>query len=250
MPILSRWIRVGVLGSLVAAAVSVAAALAMAVSPIMLDLESVGSRAADQISVTNPSSSPLPVEVLYNAVAYNEDGTYELVPNEDDFLVLPTQALIPPGETQVFRIQYLGDPAIDRSRIYEFNFDQVPVAPEEGATAVQIVYSIAAVVAVAPPQATTRFRPMGGEVVMNEDGEPVAQFTIRNDGDRHGYLSQGTLRLTQVNAAGRNLWSRTYSSLEISQTIGLGLLPPHQSRTFQAPHVLPSAEGEIRIELR
>lgn len=247
---MSRWIRAGVLGGLVTAVVAVAAAMAMAVSPITLDLESVGSRASGQISVTNPSGAPLPVEVLYNHAVYNEDGTYELVPNEDDFLVLPTQTVIPPGETQVFRIQYLGDPAIEQSRIYEFNFDQVPVAPEEGTTAVQIVYSIAAVVAVAPSTAKTQFRALGGEVVLNEEGQPVAQFTIRNDGDRHGYLGQGTLRLTQVDAAGRNLWSRTYSSLEISQSIGLGLLPPHQSRTFLAPHVLPSAEGEIRIELR
>src|SRR3546814_7027278 len=69
--------------------------------------------------------------------------------SSDLLIALPTQAIIPPGATQAFRIQYIGDPEVDHSRHYYAEVAQLPVEIPGGQSTIQILYNFQAMVNVA-----------------------------------------------------------------------------------------------------
>ena len=96
-------------GPLLAVACAAPAA-ATTVSPVVLDLQSSGRGVVANISVANTGAKPLPVEVLTQALAATATGLEPGKDSIDDLLVVPPTALIPAGQTQTFRVQWIGDP--------------------------------------------------------------------------------------------------------------------------------------------
>src|SRR5690606_15269789 len=99
----------------------------------------------------------------------------------EDIMAFPPQAIIPPGETQVFRLQYIGDPGSERSKHYYAEVAQLPVELPEGQSAIQILYNFQVMVNVAsviagPPELSIE----SAEIVQGEDGRYMAAFTVRN----------------------------------------------------------------------
>ncbi len=110
----STW-RLALLMALVSGALP-AGASAMTVSPTHLEMVSIGSAARGRITVTNTDDHPLAVEAIMHRAILDERGVPKTSVAEDDFLIMPPQAIIPPGGTQNFRVQWLGEPLIDASR--------------------------------------------------------------------------------------------------------------------------------------
>ena len=69
-----------------------------------------------------------------------------------DLAVFPAQAVIEPGRTQTFRVQWAGGP-IDRGKSYYVTVAQAPVTLPAGQSAIQVLYNFQVLVSVAPPQA-------------------------------------------------------------------------------------------------
>ena len=69
----------------------------------------------------------------------------------DEFLVFPPQAVVPAGATQSFRIQWVGEPNIQKSQSYMFSVNQLPVKRKAGESGVQVVFNFGVIVSVAPP---------------------------------------------------------------------------------------------------
>ena len=114
---------------------------AMAVTPIVLDIGTTGNTNHAQISVLNDGAKPLPVEIIVSRIELNESGEMDAKPAADEFLIFPPQALVRPGATQVFRLQWVGDPQLKRSQSYSFSVNQVPVKMPEGKSGVQVVFN-------------------------------------------------------------------------------------------------------------
>lgn len=85
------------------------AAEAMTVQPVIVDLATAGGRMSAVVTVENTFATPLPVELKVVEADFN-NGLVTTNRETEDLLIFPPQALIQPGRTQSFRVQWVGDP--------------------------------------------------------------------------------------------------------------------------------------------
>ncbi|MBI1385802.1 MAG: fimbria/pilus periplasmic chaperone [Rhizobiales bacterium] len=215
---------------------------AMSVTPIHIEMSSAGSKARAQIKVTNTSQAPLPVEIALERFVMDESGGRKAVRDGDNFLVFPPQALIAPGATQAFRIQWVGEPILSESESYMMSVNQLPVKLPEGKSAIQIVMSFGVVINVAPPQGAPDLSIVGTGVT-TKSGKRHPTVTVANASNVHGLMTEGVLTLT----AGS--WSETLSPGFLREKVGIGLVQPGRKRTFTIPVELPAGVRNVTASL-
>lgn len=236
----------GGVGVLVAAGM----AWAMTVQPVAVDLTMAGRNTSAPVRVENNSPTPLPVEIRLVETDFGPDGVSASDRPTDEVIAFPPQAIIPPGGTQVFRLQYVGDPGADRSRHFYAEVAQLPVELPEGQSAIQILYNFQVMVNVASMIAgEPQLSVTSAEITKNPEGEPVAAFTVANASKNYGYLSTGGLTVRHIGPDGKELSRKSMVANEIQQQIGFGLVGPETSRRFVTPIKLDSAEGTLEVTL-
>ena len=221
------------------------AAVAMTVQPVVIDLQTSGRGMSQVITVENTFATPLPVELTVQELELTADGVRQTGKDPGDLLVFPPQALIEPGQTQTFRVQYVGDPDLAKSKHYYVTVAQLPVKLPEGQSAIQILYNFQVLISIAPAGAKPQMSVTGAEIVKNPAGKPTPVVTVANASGAHGYLSNGTLRIVEKDAAGKEVFRRTLSGAEIQQTMGFGLIGGNQSRRVSVPIELPQEGGSV-----
>lgn len=228
-----------------AAVVPVGAASAMTVQPVVIDLQTAGRGQSQVITVENTFATPLPVELTVQELELGTDGVKQTGKDPGDLLVFPPQTIIQPGQTQTFRVQYVGDPALARSKHYYVTVAQLPVKLPEGQSAIQILYNFQVLVSTGPAGVKPKLVVQGAELTKNADGKTLAVLTVANKSPAHGYLSNGHLRLVERDKSGAQVFNKTLSGAEIQQTMGFGLIGGGQTRRVTVPIELPSAEGTV-----
>lgn len=221
------------------------AAVAMTVQPVVIDLQTAGREMTQVVTVENTFATPLPVELNVQELELTPDGVKQTGKDPGDLLVFPPQAIIEPGQTQTFRIQYVGDPALAKSKHYYVTVAQLPVKLPEGQSAIQILYNFQVLVSIAPTKIKPKISITAAEIGKNANGKPVAVLMVANETPAHGYLANGNLRIVQKDASGKQLFAKTYSGAEIQQTMGFGLIGGGQTRRVVVPVELPSADGTV-----
>ena len=234
-----------VVTTLVAVAVPVSTAQATTVSPVMVDLQTAGRGVVANISVNNTGAAPLPVEIVVTPLRATAAGFAPATGDVDDLLVVPPTALIPAGQTQTFRVQWIGDPNLTDSKHYYIGVNQVPVKLPEGTSAVQVVYNFQVLTSVASPGEHPDLVLHSAAPVAGADGKVAAVISVENKGGAHGYLSQHRLRISETDKAGKEIFSRTISGSEFQQLIGYGLIASHSTRSVTLPLDLPSPNGAV-----
>ncbi|AYG95357.1 molecular chaperone [Brevundimonas naejangsanensis] len=252
------------LGSAVALLASVtlfaAGAWAMRVSPMVSELTTTGAGSAARIEVGNVGSATLPFETMITRMDMDSDGNIVETPADEDFLVFPPQGLVPVGGRQVVRVQWVGEPAVDSSQAYYLWVKQLPVvtdpnAPESGgALSVQVLYTMKALIVVAPPGAQPRVEIVsvspamvtppapqvdpslsGDEAPPPPPAEPGVEVVVTNSGKRYALMSGATWIIEGTDKSG-DAFRREYAGGEISQLVGVGYLAPlGGKRTFKLP---------------
>ncbi len=220
-----------------------ACALAMSVSPIHVEMTTTGSQGRAQITVTNDSRHAMPVEVGIQRMVVDDTGGRTLSEASDDFFVFPPQATIAAGATQVFRVQWVGEPLLQESQSYLIAISQVPLKLPPGKSAVQIVMSFGVLVNVAPPQGEPTLRLVETGSITAKDGKRYPTITVENPAKVHALLPQSTI---QLSAAG---WSRTFPPAELSDKVGIGLVQPGKRRTFILPAELPASVTRVQASI-
>lgn len=228
-------------------------AAAMRVAPLVFDLIAAGPGSKKTISVTSGEAKPLPVELVITSVDLNPEGNHvKLTGGEDDLMIFPPQAVIPPGATQTFRVQWIGDPQLDTSRSYSISVNQVPVQidmPKDRQkihTAVQVVLNFSVFATVRPIMGSSTFkvRSVGLEggtqqpVVSKKKKKGVktaapppsaksqVALVVENIGNLHNYLCNAELTLQAGN------WSKTFAPSEMIRLLGPGIILPQHTRRF------------------
>jgi fimbrial chaperone protein len=213
-----------------------AVTIATTVSPVVIDLQTSGRQVVSNISVTNTSAGPMTMEIAVVPLKATATGFEPAGPpdSDEDLLVTPPSALIAAGKTQTFRVQWVGDPEMTRSKHYYVSVNQLPVKLPEGQSAVQIVYNFNVLVSVSSPDQKPQLTitSVAPAVV---DGKAVAEVTVRNSGTAHGYISQHRLKIVETTATGAELESKTISGSEFQQLVGYGLVATNQTRTVDVP---------------
>jgi len=218
---------------------------AMTVQPVVINLQTGGRGMTQVITVENTFAAPLPVELRIQELTLDEDGVKLTGIDPGDLLVFPPQALIDPGQTQAFRIQYVGDPDLVASKHYYVTVAQLPVKLPEGQSAIQILYNFQVLVSVVPMGTKPDMSVQSASVGHNDSGKPVPVIVISNASAAHGYLSNGRLRIVQRDAAGKEVFTHSLAGPEIQQTIGFGLVGANQTRRITVPLILPLDGGTV-----
>ena len=224
------------------------AVVAMTVQPVVLNLSTSGRGMSQVVTVENTFANPLPVEIRIQELALGQDGVQGTGTDPGDLLVFPAQALIQPGQTQSFRVQYVGDPDLARSKHYYVTVAQLPVQMPQGQSAIQILYNFQVLVSVSPAGARPALAISGAEVAHNAEGRPIPAITVTNSSTAHGYLSNGRLRIIQRDGSGREVFRRNLPGPEIQQTVGFGLIGAGQTRRVLIPIELPTDGGTIEAQ--
>jgi fimbrial chaperone protein len=220
-----------------------AVAHAMSVSPMHIEMTSVGKSGRSQFAVTNSGTTPMPVETAIKRLEIDETGvSHETVAN-DDFLVFPAQVMIAPGASQVFRVQWVGEPNLAKSQSYIVAVNQIPLKQTRSQSTVQVVMAFGIVIDVAPPVGRTNLKLVRTGTTLDKHGKRHATVTIENSSNVHGLLEAASLRFTS------GAWSRTYLPGELAQGIGIGIIQPGRRRTFTMPDILPDGAGALQAKL-
>jgi P pilus assembly chaperone PapD len=223
--------------------VPLSAAKAMTVTPIQIEMTSAGARSHAQISVVNNSNQPLPVEAVVQLATLDEAGIPKGSPAGDEFLVMPPQALIAPGATQKFRVQWLGDPLIEQSQSFLLYVNQLPVKMPVGKSGVQMVASMGVMINVAPPQGVPALSVVSTGVITDKTGKRRPTITVQNPSQVHALLPRATIHLNSGD------WSSTLTPRLLSERVGIGLVQPGKRRRFVLPVDLPAGVTSVQASL-
>ncbi|KAA9014340.1 molecular chaperone [Sphingobium limneticum] len=221
------------------------AAQAMTVQPVIVDLSTAGGRMSAVVTVENSFATALPVELKAVEADFKDGGLIASTRDADDLLIFPPQALIQPGRTQSFRVQWVGEPEIATSKHFFLTVAQLPVKLPEGQSAVQILYNFQVIVSVGAPGAKPEVRVAGTEQTKGEDGKVRLTLNLENQSNTYGYLSEGTLKISEKDASGKEVMRQTLTGAEILQQMGYGLVGPGQKRRLQTPIELPVEGGTV-----
>jgi P pilus assembly chaperone PapD len=215
----------------------------MTVTPTQIEMTSTGRTSRSAITVVNNGTDPLAVELVVKTATLDEAGVPKTRPAGDDFLVMPPQALIAPGATQNFRIQWLGEPLLDKSETFLIYVDQIPVKLPKRARGVQVVFGMGVMVNVAPPRGKPSLQVVKSGIVTDAHGRRHPTLTVFNPTNVHALFPQSTVRISGGS------WSSTLSSGELAQSIGIGLVQPGHRRRFILPITLPERVTAVQSSL-
>lgn len=209
-------------------------ATAMQVEPVFIEMST--SNPSASIRVTNTDPTQMTIQVSVTRRTTNLSGEETTQEADGDFVVFPPQAVIQPGETQTFALQWAGGP-IAQSQSYHIGLEQLPVdfsAIAEGGSGIQIVFSFNASVHVAPPGAEPALQVIEQGPGTTEDGRAGHRFVVQNTGTRYAYISDYSLLVDG---------GTSYSGQELTQLIGNTLITPGARRQF----VLPLSASSVSV---
>lgn len=218
-------------------------AMAMSAMPLVLDLTTTGSKNHGQISVVNDASKPLPVEIVISRIELDEKGDMTPKPAGDEFLIFPAQALVAPGATQSFGVQWVGDPQIPAAQSYVFSVNQVPVKMPDGKSGVQVVFNFATIVNIDPVTGKADINLVKAGIGKDEKGKRRPELTVKNPGNLHAKLTDATIKLSGSS------WSQTLTPEQLRQILGVGLIQPGKTRRFILPIDVPDGVNQLTASI-
>ncbi|QAY75719.1 fimbria/pilus periplasmic chaperone [Sphingosinicella sp. BN140058] len=238
------------------------AALAMRVSPMVLEMETRGSAAVGRLEIQNLNPGKLAFETRVTRMEFDESGNIKESPADEDFLVFPPQGVLPTNGRQVVRLQWVGPPELPASRAYYVSVNQLPVALDAAqananGAQVQIVYHMKALVVVAPPGASPNVEAIGARPIQYQAPAPPGggaapppgpgvEVTLKNSGRRHAMMAGMGWRLEGTDSQGKAM-RIDIKPEELNRVLGTGYVPALGERSFKLPLVEPFAAKPIKV---
>lgn len=224
-------------------------ATALNVQPVIIDLLSTGRRASTVLTLQNTFSTTVPVELSAHRLEIIDGELKETDVEAEDLLIFPAQATVRPGESQAFRIQWIGDPAPDASQHFFVTVAQLPVELPENQNAIQVLYNFKVLVSVGAPGATAELAVQSIVIETDENGVGRPVLTVGNTGRTYGYVGKNRMTLVQRAPNGDEILRQTYEPEQIQQLMGLGLVPSGATRRLPINVSLPQPNGSLTVEL-
>lgn len=213
----------------------------MGLSPMELEMTTVGSQSRSQLVVRNDSARPLPVELSYQQLSYTENGDQRTSPANDELLILPQTAIIPPGASQTFRIQWVANPDIGKSQSFLVIASELPVKlpSSQGGSHIQVVTAFGAILNVAPIKGEASLKIVQWAPAKMRNGDPAAAVLVENPGNVYALLAKASFKFGDQAVAPH----------DIQQHVGYGVVEPGKRRRFLIP-LKHAGAGQATIEYR
>lgn len=215
-------------------------ACALGFSPMDIEMSASGVDAHAQFYVTNDSGRLASVEVTVQKLSYTEDGRQITSKGGEDLLILPPTAVIPPGGSQTFRVQWVGAPDLAKSRSYLVTAAQLPVRDTSGRSVIQIVGAFAAILNVAPTNGVSDLKLLSVQPARTPKGEPALSILVENPTSTHALISNTAIKIGNQ-FLGPD-WMRAH--------VGIGVVEPGKRRRFLVPLPSPSNGAAATLEYR
>jgi fimbrial chaperone protein len=244
----------------------------LAVDPLFVEV-APGQSAA--VRARNTSDKPMTLELDVVARQVNREGIQTRVPADDDFVLLPPQAVVPPQGSQVFRLQAL--PTGDlQSKSYFVTVHQLPVKMEDlqgGGAQLQMVFAFDVAVHVVPQGAQPKPELVGASLSTMKLAEkadskspagaansgtaagaqtqvPAIEITLRNAGTKYLYLQDLDFAAKGIDQAGAPVNLPRWQQNEIIEAVGVTLVEPGAERVFKLPLRNVPALKSVQVEIR
>lgn len=179
-------------------------ALAFKLEPISRVFEPAGAGATQSYQVINDSAEQIAVELSMAERKISLEGQETTESADDDFLVYPSQIVLPPQGVQSVRVIWLGNPNPEKELAYRMIAEQLPINlnnPEESQAettsgAVKVMFRYMGSVYIRPKNAESKVVLNGITHEKGTDGNDRLVITFDNQGTRRAVLSELNLNLT------------------------------------------------------
>lgn len=175
------------------------AADAFQLVPITQQFEPAGRGANKTFRLENLDSREATVILRVTSRQMDVDGK-EKTEDSDDFIVFPTEAIIPPGGVQIVRVQYVGPTDLTQEVPYRIIAEGTPITSVPGqASQILIAMRYAGTIYVTPAGAKAQ---VALESVAPAAGAGPHQMEVilRNAGTAHGLLLDPVLTVSKSGA--------------------------------------------------
>lgn len=219
-------------------------ARAAEVLPLLIEFEAGQQQSSVQaIRVRSTEPDAMAIEIKVIERIFDDEGIQRLEARDDEFLIFPSQVILEPLATQVFRFQYLGDlPAASRN--FYFNVRQIPINLSEQMSQVNVVVEFAASVNLLPPAGTSEVTIISAVESMGEDGNREIVFLAANAGNLHTYLSGSEIQITRPDGSVERI-----DGQEMKRRFGDTLVPALGKREFRFTVEDDAPRGEWGLRL-
>lgn len=179
-------------------------ALAFRLEPISRVFEPAGAGATQSYEVINDSAEQIAVEVSMAERKISLEGQETTESADDDFLVYPSQIVLPPQGVQSVRVTWLGNPNPEKELAYRIIAEQLPINlnnPEESQAettsgAIKVMFRYIGSVYIRPKNTQSKVVLNGITHEKGTDGNDRLVITFENQGTRRAVLSELNLNLT------------------------------------------------------
>ncbi|MFP4386349.1 MAG: fimbria/pilus periplasmic chaperone [Alphaproteobacteria bacterium] len=117
------------------------------VRPMILNMIAGRSGEDETITISNTTDRAIALETVVQKRTKLEDGTEELSPADEDFIILPPQVLIEPGKKENISVRWVGGD-IGNMKSYYITIRQLPIdsTPQDNLQGIQLLinFSVAA----------------------------------------------------------------------------------------------------------
>ena len=223
-------------------------ALAFKLEPISRVFEPAGAGATQSYEVINDSDEQIAVELSMAERKISLEGQETTESADDDFLVYPSQIVLPPQGVQSVRVTWLGNPNPEKELAYRMIAEQLPINlnnPEESQAettsgAIKVMFRYIGSVYIRPKNAESKVVLNGITHEKGTDGNDRLVITFENQGTRRAVLSELNLNLTSQG-------SQLTLKPEQLEGVNNGVILAGNQRRFSMPWPQQLPIGEVTV---
>ncbi|SON52402.1 molecular chaperone [Vibrio tapetis] len=209
------------------------------VQPMVAELSPIGKGAQMSMRIDNTGSDPLTVELTPFSMTMDEHGNETTQLAEDNLLVIPFTAIIPPGRSQSVMVRYLGNPSISQSKSYRISVRQVKVKkPNADSASLGLLLQFNTLLNIKPQNTHSDLSIDGIEHSKNQ-----WLVKVKNEGNSYGRLTQTNWKISDKNQ------SRFIKGSELSNLVAGTLVLPKSKRTFIMEPIKGFDSDSVSIEI-
>ena len=212
-------------------------ATSLGVDPLFVEM---GPTKTSSIKILNGGDVEVPVEIIIYERIVDEQGNQTRREADDDFIVFPPQAVIPPSSVQNVRFQAINADN-SRSKSYYITVKQIPIdlGDRPDGMYINVVFAFDAAVHIVPKgskAAPTALEARPATILL-EDGTtlPAVEIHIENRGNKYLYLQDYDYEVTGTDGTGQPISHKNWTRDQIIETVPVILVTPGAKRSFKLP---------------